>query len=90
MTCDLCGMLYKIPPCKTNEKLTTDKLKIHANKVSPFNVIYYEDLRNSCPCKDCLVKTMCTMNQTTKCKEYINFENFVITKCHHVEVYDIN
>jgi hypothetical protein len=82
MTCDLCSLLYKTPPCKTNEKLTIDNLRGNRNKfeVSSFNLIYYEDLKDHCPCKECLVKTMCTMNQTTKCTQYIDFENFIITK----------
>lgn len=80
MTCDLCDMLYKVLPCKTDKELTMDGLKIHGDKVSTFNIMYYNDLRNHCPCRDCLVRTMCTMGQTNKCPQYIDFENFTITK----------
>jgi hypothetical protein len=78
MTCDLCSLLYKTPPCKTNEKLTMDNLRVHGSEVSSFNLIYYEELRNSCPCSVCLVKTMCTMDQTTKCTQYVDFENSTV------------
>ncbi len=57
MPCKFCIHVYSEKPCLThlNYKKEPDKF----SEFSEYWIIYYERIRNKCPCIDCLVKIVC-------------------------------
>ena len=69
MPCNFCDNLLtsEYLPCKLND-IKTQKIKYNFSNHT-CNIILA--LKRGCPCKNCIVNSVCTMN--TRCEYYENF-----------------
>lgn len=71
MPCPACEIMFYVMPCKYHKKDPLDEMFFPPVKPNRFHQkmmdLRFELLYNDCPCKTCLVRTMCISDF---CEEY--------------------
>jgi hypothetical protein len=90
MPCKTCHELFNITPCEHPTGIFHEGLLKSKYKLVTEITYYYPVLKEKCPCKECLIKTICL--EGDKCRIGIDIDNvytefYTPTRNSHKESY---